>query len=325
MHISKTTQSLFYSFPRKVGNPKQWTVNDDKSFEDFVVMNNGINDCFVSVYALPDHQTSAITIDKIYIDLDGIPQALDDAKMIFNYCQDNNIPVIPVASGKKGIHLYILIKPMSQRVSYVKKLLYMKTIGLLKQIFPKQIPETIDFHCIGVTSQITRIPDTQRPFPLRSYCAYLPDTFVNWNWHGLNNWTKEPDFNIDHSSIFSMKKLDMLTLPSADLPTNVRTSNQYLDKVESMVWDIKLKKILRPCLYRHITSSNPCHNARLAVSTDLLHFFQPKDIASMFQKLNWRDFDYDTTLYQIKSCLNYEVWSCSKLIEKKLPRKCCVD
>ena len=327
MYISKTTQSLFYLFPREVGNPKRWIVKDESAFENFLVMNNGNNDCFVSVYGLPDPKTDIINIDKIFIDLDGIPQALEDSQTIFKYCMANKIKVIPVVSGKKGIHLYIKTTPTTLKTQLGKNYLYEKTMGFLSQVFDDNIPETIDLHCVGDIRRITRIPDTKRINGINSYCTYLPFYFVDWNWNDLVKWTKETH-TIDYdrlSNIVDLKLLDLSTVPNKKLPAKLRFSHQFLDKVESVIWDDTFKKLLRPCLYRHITSVNPCHKARLAVSIDLLKFFKPVDIANRYEKLNWRDFDYDTTLYQIKSCTKYDIWSCSKLEEKKLPRECCVD
>ena len=78
MEIDKNTFLLFSPFNRNVGNPYQFGIKSQKDFEDFLIRNNGLNDCSASVYADDG------VIDKIWFDFDG-EGAIEEAKKLYDY------------------------------------------------------------------------------------------------------------------------------------------------------------------------------------------------------------------------------------------------
>ena len=102
MELDQNTLLLFSPFHRNVGNPYQSEIQNQKDFEDFIIRNNGINDCSASVYS----QDS--TIDKIWFDFDGVG-AIDEARRLYKFLCGMGCKVLPIISGRKGIHLHLLL------------------------------------------------------------------------------------------------------------------------------------------------------------------------------------------------------------------------
>ena len=87
MNIDNTTLELFSPFNRNVGNPYQFPIRTRKDFEDFIIRNNGINDCSASLYA------NNGTIDKVWFDFDG-EGANDEAKKLYDYLKSFDAKVM---------------------------------------------------------------------------------------------------------------------------------------------------------------------------------------------------------------------------------------
>jgi len=209
LRLDGTTIRLFSPFKREVANPKRKPIWSLRQFVKFIEENNGRNDCYTSVYPLDE------TIDKIFLDLDG-PKALEDAKAIYEYVYlEQDIPVIPVASGKKGIHLYILLKPKTYENP--SNLLSMVTYRILEDTFGEKVKETsVDPHVIGDVRRICRIPNTLRPPENLNWCTYLPPhKFVEMTETELVKHIKSPhiyeyDLNGRYLTLHDLPKSDMV-------------------------------------------------------------------------------------------------------------------
>ncbi len=309
--IDSLTLQLFGQFPREVANPSRVVVGNMKRFNNFLILTEGAYDCYTSVYPLSGE------IDKIFYDLDGHARALEDAKHIYKHLTADGHIVVPVASGKKGIHIYVLLD--SQHYKKGKERLTNAAYQILYSVFGDEYSKTTaDPHVIGDVRRITRIPNTRRPPNNNSWCTWLPPEFIDFTWLDVINWCKMPhDFGrvpLPTKTLDDFPEMDISRLMGSDIQEDTlpepRSSNIFL------------KSHLRPCLYRAITQRHPRHHTRVASSVDLLKFWSPRDICNMYESLNWVDWDGAETLKQISSCRHLRSFGCKKLISYDL---CLVD
>ena len=314
--LDKTTLQLFGKFPREVATPARSMIYNLHAFENFVSTNNGVVDCFASLY-----QTTG-EVDKISFDIDGIG-ALGEAKQLYKFLTSKEFFVIPVVSGKKGYHFHVLIK--THKTLDNKPLLLNATLLLLQDAFGVNNKgelncNCIDSHTFGDVRRIFRIPNTLRPPENRNWCTYLPpDQFLDMTEEEIAQHMKT-FHNYDYSGKYFP---NLVEFPKTAV--KVRNSVQMeANGVESGKDHTILKNVLRPCLYRNIISSNPCHMVRVATTVELLDFFSPDEIAGFFSSLGWTDWDHKQTIYQIGSCKGLKPYSCKTLQQRGIPRACCI-
>jgi hypothetical protein len=179
--IDITTRLLFGEFPREVGTPVRQTIYSEKQFEDFIARHNGKSDCFVSVY--PNN----LKITEIFFDFDGAG-ALGDAKQLYTFLTERGYPVIPVASGKKGYHLHVLVKGNGGD----KEQLRLVAWSIIYTAFGEKRP-TVDEKVVGDLRRLCRIPNTLRPPENLNYCTYLPpNVFVKMTERDVAEHIKSP-------------------------------------------------------------------------------------------------------------------------------------
>lgn len=316
--LDKTTLKLFGKFPREVGNPARSVVYNLKGLENFIINNNGIHDCYASVYPLTGE------IDKISFDADG-KGALSESKQLYKNLRSQSFKVIPLVSGKKGFHLHALMKP--KKYNPGKELLLNSTLKILEDAFGVNEKgelrcKSIDSHTFGDVRQIFRIPNTLRPPENRNWCTFLPqDEFLDMTYIDVAEHMKTV-----HTYQYTGDLLPTLEeFPETKVKMKPITTIETDEEITVGKGHPILKNVLRPCLYRHIRSSNPCHAVRVATTVDLLQFFTSSEIFRMFGSLHWSDWNPETTRYQIDHCRGLQSFSCKTLKRKGIPRKCCVD
>jgi len=319
MRLDKTTLLLFSPFFREVSK-KRLVVRNVREFADYVERANGVEDVFTSVYPLD------YTIDKIFLDFDGHTSIIDAGK-VYEYLTENGYTVIPVASGKKGIHLYVLVKPVKfPDLIKAKETLTRATYYILNEVFgngSKIAVASIDTHLIGNVRGLCRVPNTLRPPENRSYCTYLPPDFASFTWQELVLHAKKV-----HVYEYEIKKL----LDISTLASKFDINHSYHEKVVGEQIRVKptrvhefLKRVLRPCLYNKIIGKNPRHQVRVAATVDLLQSgFSPETIFNIYKQLGWEDFNPEITRYQINSCKHLLPYSCKKLRQLGIPEVCCI-
>ena len=340
--LAHNTLRLFSPFQRNVGNPQQYPIYSQKDFEDFIIRNNGIKDCSSSVYS----QES--TIDKIWFDFDGIG-AIDEARKLYAFLRGLDAMVFPIISGKKGIHLHLLLNTNVKANSDNAKEILMDTIILIISnglgLRDWKQPTTLDWSKLGAINVTCRIPNTLRPPANTTWSSYLPQ-----NWNQLTeteiwDYAKSPhSFNYT-GQVFTpdqlSSKLDELevnfkfssgavTTQFAEEPTFPSTMFEKMSQKDLVK---ALEKIMRPCLYRHIISSNPRNDARVAVVLDLLAVgLRPQEILTIFNKLKWDKYDEGITKSKVMYIADrfygeqtLTPYSCAKLRQINLPRVCCVE
>ncbi|GAG36609.1 unnamed protein product, partial [marine sediment metagenome] len=233
-------------------------------------------------------------------------------------------PVVPIITGKKGFHAYIILRRKNYHFPEVKTLLHKAAHYLLKLTYDK-IPSTVDTSVIADTRRLCRLPDTLREDG-KNYCSYLPSYF--------NELTSNEIFNYIKKSVRPHVALTGKLRTLYEFPIILGDYIEEDDRLQANITTISndsnsiLKNILRPCLFRHLSQDEKRgrHKARLAATIDLLQFYDEFTILQWYSQLGWSDFDTKKTLKQIRSCIKYLSYSCKKLREPpKIPRRCCID
>jgi hypothetical protein len=242
MIVDKRTQQLFSQFPREVGFPGRYKVYDQNEFIKFLLYAEGTHDCYTAVY--PE---SGI-IDKIFFDFDGYARALEDAKAMYRYLKKQGHIVVPVASGKKGIHLYVILDHI--KYDDPKSLLLNAHYSILYGTFGDTgyTQTTADPRIFGDTKRITRIQNTRRPPDNNSYCVWLPDDdFLDMSWLDVIMWCKEPHYMqavpFSSKTLYDFAKVDVKRLAMIE-----HFTDDYAPVVVSSDVVFFLKEYLRPCL-----------------------------------------------------------------------------
>lgn len=301
--LDNITRILFSSYPREVGK-KRNIVKTIEDFEKEIDLFNGVDEVFTNVNPIDG------SINKIFIDFDGV-NSLVQAQKVYSYAIQKNIPCIPVASGVKGIHLYLLFKPLKNvdhDINKNKLILYKATVSILLKAL-ETFNDSVDTHIIGDLRRLCRVPNTLRPPSNNSYCTYLPPkTFTEMSPNDLYRHIKRPhaypteDYNANSYRPTFEKHIDPNIdkfIPKNNITTNQTTHHQYVE-------DYHLKMLLRECVYRFITVEEPRHFVRVAAAAELKNVgFSDVDILNFFRKLKWVDFDEVTCAYQISTCKPY--------------------
>lgn len=296
----KTTELLFGSFPREMGGfpspPFRRPVYSLQHFYSTIQYLNGISDVFVSVY-------DGKVIDKIFGDWDG---NLEGVKKIYEELSKKTT-VIPVFSGSKGIHLYVLTKPAPMTEENKLKLFV-----LSRKIFSNS---GVDYHVVGDVSRLCRVPNTLHPKGL--YCTYLPPDWTWMEWKDLIAHAKER-----HEYEYEIRR----NLSLEDVCVEKKDVELVKGSIEKCHIRF-LKSLLRPCILRHISTPNPSHTARVAMVIDLMWTGLTKNqIVDIISQLEWEDFDRAKTEYQVEQIFKkgYKPYSCRRLRELKIPEVCCL-
>jgi len=337
--IDELTRQLFGDYPRQVANPDRWTIYDERGLTDFLMQNEGQKDCFISVYPQSGH------IDKIFLDFDGheglcgYEQAFEDAKKVYKNLKDRGFCVVPLASGRKGTHLHILLRRHRYETPGEAKMeLYNATLQILVDTFGEieqgteydryNKPSTVyyavedkhriigaDPRVIGDIQRICRIPNTRRPpnngWSNWSWCTWLPEHFEEMSWTDAILWCKEPHWY--NTRVTPKKYIHQLPKYSGRITVNPMANPAIFEHTLPIKTNTYLESQLRPCLYRSLMVSNPLHHARVAATIDLLQFHKPQIIAELYRQLNWVDFDANTTVKQIYLCDKYKPYNCLTL------------
>jgi len=106
---------------------------------------NGKDDCYVSVYSIPQRYLKEV--DVIFIETDD----LNAAEKIDKALNENHVNYIKVFSGNKGYHYYIPIYPI--RVRNFKR----AVANLLQEL---GIDDVVDPHVVGDIARMARVPYT---------------------------------------------------------------------------------------------------------------------------------------------------------------------
>jgi len=347
--MNKLTKQLFPNFPREIAFPWRKTVYSLLEFKREVQNNQGINDIYTSIYG------SNFLINKLFFDLDYGDDVLGDAKKIVNFCNEQGYQSIPIVSGKKGYHIYIIVKPQIHKEKSKINLLtahysilnsvfgefkrQMHTLKSGKTVSILRTKDRIigpDPQICGDVRRIARVPNTLRPPENINYCTYLPpDEFLDMSNDDVMIHKKSPHSyktRIDYRNAPNLTdfKYEFDEMPNFDKWTPIESNKELVVFGNPSSY---LKGLLRPCLYRHMITIHPADTIRFASTLDLLTYtdLTPKEITSLYSVLGWEDFDREKTYNKIKNIQQnvlsgrYKPWPCQKLVSMNIPRICCVE
>ena len=309
---------FFNSFPREVGI--RWVTNSWKGFLNYILSQNGKSDVYTSLY-------DGVVIDKLFFDLDGS----DSLRVAQEFTDEwRELPVIAVASGKKGIHLYIPVKPLrmdGKKERVVKNYLRSISLGLMNEVFGK-IPSCVDTHVIGDLRRLVRVPGTLRPPENETMCKILPNgRWRQWSESDLHEFISVTC--LEHHDIKAVE-----TFPRADLDdcekftiTTISCDNphHYDDMPIPITFTPRnqrksmLSMVLRPCTHHHATLYEAPHWARYALVTELAERdFTRGEILSIIAQIGWDDYDPEITAQQVDHILmnGYRTPSCKRLLQQ---------
>lgn len=320
MNINNTINTLFPVFPREIGIP--WddpkrdffrkTVTSKRGLTNYINTVNGIRNCYVSVY---DANPNPI-IDKIVFDVDStnLGIALRDITKLTKRIKD---PFLVLFSGRKGFHVYILLKPQKLRRDvagfYVKE---------LQQRLSKGI-KTVDTHLVGNISAMIRIPQTLNN---KHYCTFLPPEFKKWDINQILQWSMRPQELQIHCA------------------TDYRTIEEIVGEIEVKQYEpvtypdgLKINGIppiedlhlfIRPCVLEEMLhpvrkDRGAFHITRMSLVSELMFLGHTKNqVLDVFRLIHSKypisDFDEDRTMYQISKIFENKIkpYGCVKLKEQ---------
>ena len=279
-------EDLFKRFPRDVDYPRKVVYNYEE-LKRFVELTNGIKSVYVALY---DH---TFIIDKIFFDFDSkdITLAFEDVKTFIKRLNEYNYPFIPVFSGRKGFHVYVLLKPWTPpNVETAKAVL-----RDLQQALAGDLT-TCDRNIFGDIRRLTRYPNTLNK---TNYCVPLPYDFVNWNISQIIDYAKSQR-EID----YEIKNLPSINafIDNINEYTNAPSKLKPLHEIVDMPPLLYLvKPLIRPCIFESVTiEPDPPHIVRLSLVTELMYYGWSKEsIHELIKKLKWRDYNSKMTKLQI--------------------------
>lgn len=274
---------LFPNFPRIVGNPKAFFIYNRDDLNHFATINSNINDkCFCSICSY-DNEHVPIFSD-LFFETDEINP--EPVRKVVLWFESHNIPWICLHSGGRGFHLHGLFQSETVSSRTVKRFASL----ILEETDTREL---FDPHVSGVLEKLCRIPNTQRLG--NGWCVPLTrkELFeINdpLEFKKLCIAPRFIDFEIsDKPSIFFFIKEDNIQ----DTPLQSIETAPHKDV-------FLLKHILRPCVYKSIISPNPKHDFRVAAVVSMFnHGLDSIQICDVFSKLNWIDFSWEKTRYQI--------------------------
>ena len=319
------TEILYPSFPREIGlrpqtreDFKRELIKTKNGFYRFINEYSGSYELFTSLY-----DKTGIT-DKIFIDIDsydGLNDALETAKKVYKKATEElNLPVIPIFSGLKGFHLYVLLKP--KRYNNPADLLTNVTLNLVSngtkdEFGVSKVLECIDEKFIGATNSLCRIPNTERP-GMNTFCVPLPQNFLDLTLKQIIQLSKTKRYPKYNFNGYRFCYLTDLT----DLKDKVIERREIEEEIKSENFfpkygDVRkyLKPLLPPCLYNEILMQEPSHEIRVAVTAKLLKIMEPRQIVGIFSRLGWVDYEERKTSYQVRKILQKGLnnYSCKRL------------
>jgi len=332
-----TTEILYSLFPREIGlRPlsreyfKRDIVKTRNGFYKFINEYSGSYELFTSVY------DKTKTINKIFVDIDSydtLQNSLETAKKVYKKATEElNLPVIPIFSGLKGFHLYVLLKP--KRYNNPADLLTNVTLDLVSngtkdEFGVNKVLDCIDEKFIGATNSLCRIPNTER-LGVNAFCIPLPQNFLQLSLKQIIRLSKTKRYPKYDFNGYRFCYLTDLT----DMKDNVIEQREPEDEIKSENFfpkhgDVRkyLKPLLPPCLYNEILMQEPSHEVRVAVTVKLLKIMESKQIVGIFSRLKWVDFEERRTSYQVrkiqqKGLNNYSCKRLSILTNNKYCKGC---
>jgi len=305
---------LFSVYPRDISIPNRFKkgsfyrkqITCARDFQRYLSLMSGLS---VGTYTSVYDTDEKVVVDKIVFDFDSkdLIAGLRDVEILIDRLHKQDIPYLVVFSGRKGFHVWGLLKPTKLPRDVAGYCLANLERSLIKGL------DTIDTHLIGNVSAMIRVPNTLND---GRYCTPLPFEFRKMSLQEILDYSKtQHTINIFPGEFKTIQEL------AGDFKSPQRNNREeFKDEIKvSSVPNMEiLEELIRPCIIKEIQKSNPCSTARLDfVSEMMFATFTPKQILDVIRGLDWENFDERMTQYQIKKVFEKRLkpYSNSKLKE----------
>jgi hypothetical protein len=310
---------LFGDFPREVGVPARQTINSAQELENFILKNNGVKDCFASIYS------NTGVVDKLFFDIDspnGFLKSRSAATRVYNYLITNGFTAVAILSGKKGFHIYVPIVPETLTKDEAKDKLHQASIYIFEKSLTEAERTFIDMSVIGDIRRIARIPNTLRPPKNIMHCVVLPPNWTDLSDVELVNLAKNPNFiRLDWEPRHKLSELPMSqnTYLDVEVDSDVHLAKIY--SVHNEALNNVFSDLCKPCVKYFMLSVKPPYYARLAATVELLECYKPDTIVDLYLQIGWSNFDLNKTIDQINKIAREKTRNRDLKISKKTLRK----
>jgi len=194
----KSILALFPFFPRRVGLPS-YIINNELEFLNYYTKYNGSEvGCHTSVY---DTSQTPI-IDKILFEFDGknLKAVLEEVKQFVGELMAKKYPLITVFSGKKGFHVYVVLKAKEYPLQTAKQLLRLAVGNYIDDLNFVDSSETGTFSMVRIPNSLNQ----------NRYCTPLPPNFLDWSVSKILSYakTKHPiQTDLESKKLLSLDEL----------------------------------------------------------------------------------------------------------------------
>lgn len=277
---------LYPSFPRNVGNPKQFPVYNWEQLNRFIVLNSGLNDeCYASTCS---YQNNRAIFEDLFLEMDSLELA--PIIKVANWFTDHGIYWIPLFSGNRGIHIHALFSPEQVHAQTINKFANL----IIKETHTEG---KFDEKVSGDLRRLARIPNTKRLN--KKWCIPLSreDILNNISAPEILQRALTPQF-VEYNPTKRPKITEFI---KDEIPTYLNSSQPtILTKSKAL-----FKDVLRPCIFEKIQYANPRDDIRITATVEALrHGIPIIKLVDFYESLNWVDFDRSYTQYQIEKLNN---------------------
>lgn len=313
--IDPVTNSLFFYYPRTAHIPQIYRLGSDRDFERYIRVYNGTKTgCHVSLYDVSRRPV----IDKILFEFDAskakLHLVLEEVSDLVEQFKKSKLPYIPVFSGGKGFHVYLILKPVEIDSEIAKAVIRQVQYKFASDGSDgsKIIYTFLDRQKIGVVRTQIRVPNTLNG---SLFCTYLPQHFNELSISEIIELASRPRCYV-YDCETNKSVLDI-----ADYHVEINTISCDPPVIEAPTVPrlCDLVDIIRPCVYREIVENkNPPHAVRLTFVSELMWLGHTQEqIYNLCKQIGWSDFNSNKTRYHIDYIFKCRLfpYSCRKLRE----------
>ena len=316
-------QFLFPFFPRELGvkSPKTGKLELRKRIYTWdqvrrvIEVYNGYKHIYISVYPLRN------VLNKVVFDIDSynLENSLHTAIQIYEMAKKENLYSVPVFSGKKGFHVYVLF----QKTYFRNRSMMDMAIKYIYNYFVNSVDPVykvnVDTH-LRNSHALIRLPNTLHPETLK-YASPLPNYFPEMSIKEILEWSSNPhDLWELHLEGKFRDPRQYIILEQENEKEEVVVPEFGKINLEVSDVDRYLLGLVRPCIVYYAHQPEADHFIRTALSTELSWLdIPPEEQVKIFKKLRWSDFNERVSYYHanriFQKVKNKELFppSCKKL------------
>ncbi len=317
--LDTTTHTLFFYYPRTAGIPQLYKLRNEKELEKYIATHNGTpRGCHVSLYDI----TRRPTIDKLLFDFDSknLFSAYEEVCCFVSELRKKKLPFIPVFSGRKGFHVYVMLNPIELDCDSAMAVLRIAQLSLIGNGNSSEY-KTVDPHKIGAVRTMIRIPNTLNG---SRFCVYLPSWFDELKLSEIVKLSSEPRY-YSYDTHCDKSVLDVANVNKDEIPDFTCDLEPPAKPAPAIPKFEDLVDLIRPCIFYEVQKFEPLHAVRVEFVSELMWLgHTPQQIFNIIKTLKWSDFDPRVTMYHIDYIFRRRIapYSCRKLREFVKCTKC---